>query len=217
MIASVTVDARAVRRGLLVLPKEFGARYARAISRQTFWTERQVKRGLSRGEQLRKEIRKTTTSRIEGEGMRRRGTVATTHRFAQMIEKGATIRPKKSGRTYITAIKPDGTVVTKQSKGRYLAIPADDVKTKQGRRARGAFVDSAIARTAGGPFYSWVRDGVIYWRRAGENRVRVGGYLKTSVTIPARPIWRPVARKARTRLRREVLRAVKEARKKARL
>ncbi len=210
------VDSRAVRRGLRVLPKEIGSRYARAVTRQTLWTERAVKRGLSRGEVLRKEIRKTVTSRIAGQAMKRRGTVATNHRSAKMIEFGETIRPKRTGRTYVVSVSPDGTVKTKQSTGRFLAIPAKDVRTRAGR-ARGSHVDSAIQRSAGGPFYSWVQDGVIYWRRAGEKRVRVGGFLVGSVTVPARPVWRPVARRARKRLRRDVQRAVKDARRKAKL
>jgi hypothetical protein len=133
------------------------------------------------------------------------------HIGGRLYEYGGTVTAKGNRRIITVGVKPDGTRVTKMSRGLYLTIPLKAAKTRSGR-PRGAWIDSIAFRLSKGRAYrTWVAIGpsgspiikmaIQPATPGGKVRVLALAVLKRAVTHKARPIVEPAMRLARDRVR----------------
>lgn len=175
---SIRVDDTEVKRLLSRLPAALANEVAyQAVSALTADTQREIVERLSGGTLKTRSgtYKGSITSKIERHGDLTRGTVGTTFVGANLQERGGTVSPKK--RKFLTI--PVGAAMTGSGVKRFDAPTALRSGAFFPTKAGGAFVPMIARR--GGP-------GIRAARKGGFSFVSLFT-LKSSVTIPARPVW----------------------------
>ncbi len=196
---------------------ELRAAQEKVTARMALTAEGRVKRRYYRGRVLHSRsgfLRSSVTSRREKKADGVSWVVGTDVKYAAAHEDGAVVTPRGRTRTVITGRLQSGRITTKQSKGRFLAIPlkaakdADKGKAASTRAgvSRGSRGDQVIlAWSKGRPFTTFVKDGILFAKR-GTTRVFASGAspigekptpffaLRRSVRIPKRPVWSRVSK-----------------------